>query len=129
MSTVDVFGESRLLANIRTVRDRIRVVHNASEVVVTKMGDLGGYGPVWYHADAMTNILSLSNVQKKYQVLYDSTFGDFFTMERGDGSTRVFRPTQKGLYASQLMPKPESKESRASLVKTVQEIDKSITRR
>lgn len=100
MSSVDVFGNKRMLTNIRTVNSQMRIVCNAGEVVVTKMGDLAGYGPVWYHPGAISNILSLSNVQKLYKATYDSEAGDFFTLHRSDGTTRTFEPTKKGLYAS-----------------------------
>ena len=67
MSSVDVFGDSSLLTNIRTVDESMRIICNAGSVIVTKMGDLEGYGPVWYHEDAIANILSLSNVQKLFR--------------------------------------------------------------
>lgn len=76
------------------------IVCNDGEVRVTQKGDLAGYGSVWFHPGAIANILSLSNVRKRYKVRYDSEVGDFFTLERQDGSTRIFRPTSKGLYAS-----------------------------
>ena len=102
MSSVDVFGDKSLLSDIRTVSKKMTIVCNAGAVLVTQMGDLNGYGPVWYHPGAIANILSLSNVQKKYKVRYDSDEGNFFTLVRPDGTTRIFRPTEKGLYASQL---------------------------
>jgi len=37
------------------------------------MGHFLNYGDVWYHPDAITNILSLSNVKRKYIVTYDSS--------------------------------------------------------
>lgn len=37
-----------------------------------QMFDFGGYGSVWYHADAIANILLLSNVQKRLEIHYDS---------------------------------------------------------
>lgn len=103
MSSVDVFGDKRLLRNIRTVKNSMKIVCNAGAVVVKHMGDLDGYGPVWYHSGAIANILSLNNVQKKFRTRFDSEAGDFFTLERKGGTTRIFRPTRKGLDASQFL--------------------------
>lgn len=115
ISSVDVFGDKRLLANIRPVPKRMKIICNADKTVVTKMGDLGGYGPVWYHPQAIENILSISNVQKRYKVRYDSGEGDFFTLLREDGSTRTFRPTETGLYASQML-EPRKEVAMVSMV-------------
>lgn len=64
MSSVDVFEDRRMLTNIRTVSRKMRIACNAGEVVVTQMGDLKKYGPVWYYPGAIANIFSLSNVKK-----------------------------------------------------------------
>jgi len=130
MSTVDVFGEKRMLKNIRTVSRKMTIVCNAGAVIVTQMGDLDGYGPVWYHPDAIANILSLSNVQKRFHVRYDSQEGDYFTLIRDDGSTRTFRPTKKGLYSSPILPTRTYKtDEDIILVNTVEENKKEYTRR
>ncbi|MEM1009857.1 MAG: hypothetical protein AAGJ35_12745 [Myxococcota bacterium] len=120
MSSVDVFGDKRLLTNIRTVGSKMKIICNAEAVVVTQMGDLGGYGPVWYLPNAIANILSLGNVQKHYTVQYNSEVGDFFTLKRKDGSTRVFHPTKKGLYASQLL---ETKQQPVMVTTVAQNMD------
>jgi hypothetical protein len=61
-STVDVFSNSELLAEIYEGTDSLTVFCNAG-VVKTKMkGTLKGYGTVWYHPDGIANILFLSQV-------------------------------------------------------------------
>lgn len=125
MSSVDVFGDKRLLSNIRTVKEKMTIVCNAGAVVVTQTGDLDGYGPVWYHPGAIANILSLSNVQRQYRIRYDSKEGDFFTLVRPDGTTRIFSPTKKGLYASQLAQPEEN----VAMVVTVEGNKKEFTKR
>ena len=71
-------------------------------VLVTMKGDLKGYGTVWYHPTGIVNILSLNNVQKKYQVTFDSgnTEEQGFVVHKENGLKRVFRPSSKGLYYS-----------------------------
>jgi len=66
--------------------------------IVTKKGDLKGYGTVWYHVDGIANILSLNNVKKKYWVTFDSDLEDRFVVHKGNGSKHVFKPSKKRLY-------------------------------
>ena len=68
--------------------------------MVNKIGDLPGYGTVWFYEDGIANILSLNNVKKKYRVTYDSTAYDCFEVHKADGTKRVFKPSKKGLFYS-----------------------------
>ena len=65
-------------------------------------GDLRGYGTVWYHPDGIAKILSLNNVRKKHRVTFDSgnTEEQGLVVHKNDGSKRIFRPSKKGLYYS-----------------------------
>lgn len=103
MSTVDIFADKRLLRNVRFVDDTMYIACNAGTVVVRQKGDLPGYGPVWYHENAIANILSLSNLQRRYRVTFDSKAGNQFVVHRDDGSIRVFKSTGQGLYTSQVL--------------------------
>lgn len=125
MSSVDLFSDRRLLHNIHTVEDGIRIICNAGTVLVTQMGTFKGYGKVWYHPGAIANILSLSNVQKVYRVTYDSAEGNQFVVHRDDGTSRVFKATDKGLYASEV----EGTRRGVALISTVKENSQSYTRR
>jgi len=60
------------------------------------VGDLPGYGTVWFYEDGIANILSLNNVKKKYHVTYDSTACDCFEVHKVDSTIRVFKPLKKG---------------------------------
>ena len=67
-STVDLIANPRIFLIIRKVRskDAIRV-HCISEVkVVDRVGDLPGYGTVWYEPTGIANILSMSRATKKF---------------------------------------------------------------
>lgn len=64
MSSVDMFGDRRMLNNIHQVDETMRIICNSGTVSVNQMGYLEGHGNVWYHLEAIANILSLSNVQK-----------------------------------------------------------------
>jgi len=82
------------------------VLHcNAGTTLVTKKGDLKGYGTVWYHPMGIANILSLNNVSKKYWATYDSSNKDEqgLVVHKEDGSKWIFRPSKKGLYDSNVV--------------------------
>lgn len=90
MSSVDIFGDKKLLKNIHTVENTMNIVCNAGTITVNQMGYFEGYGEVWYHPEAIANILSLNNIRRYFRVTYDSEEGDCFVVKREDGSTRVF---------------------------------------
>lgn len=125
MSSVDIFGNKELLRNIRTVDNTMTVICNAGVITVNQMGCFDGYGEVWYHPQAIANILSLNNVQRCFRVRYDSQEGDCFVVMRTDGSTRVFRPTDKGLYVSQVT----GQNRETVMVSTVEQNKQEYTRR
>lgn len=99
MSSVDIFGDKKLLKNVRTIDNIMTIVCNAGTITVNQMGYFEGYGEVLYHPQAIANILSLNNVRRRFRVTYDNQEGDRFVVTSADGSTRIFRPTDKGLYA------------------------------
>jgi len=99
-STVDVFMNKKLLKNVHDARKPLSLHCNAGVATLNKLGDLAGYGTVWYYEDGIANILSLNNVKKKYRVTYDSTASDCFEVHRADGTKRVFKPSKKGLFYS-----------------------------
>ena len=62
------------------------------------VGDLEGYGPIWYYADGIANIISMYIVTRTMHVQYDSLNSDGFIVWRNDGSYRAFQPGIRGLY-------------------------------
>ena len=102
----------------------MRIICNAGMVLVTQMGTFNVYGKVWYHPDAIANILSLNNVQSMFRVTYDSHTGNQFVVHRNDGSQRIFRPTEKGLYASVVV----GARREVALINTVKENMMSYTK-
>jgi hypothetical protein len=97
-STVDVFFNPELLVNIRRSRAALDIYCNAGKASTDLIGDLPGYGWVWYHPNGIANILSLSRVKKKSRVTYDSEAGNSFVVHKSDGTTRSFVESKKGLY-------------------------------
>jgi len=72
----------------------------AGKAIVSKKGDLKGYGTVWFYPDGIANILSLCNIQKKYKVTYDSSLKTGFVVQHADGTNHVCMPSKKGLFFS-----------------------------
>ena len=79
-STTDIFCNPAYLTNIHDSGEQMTVFTNGGSLTTTKKGTLNGYGKVWYHPDAMMNILSMSKVKKQFRVTYDSSKKDRFTI-------------------------------------------------
>jgi hypothetical protein len=63
------------------------------------VGELPGYGTVWYDPQAIANILSLKNIKQKYHVTYNSNDEDSsFCVKKADGKTFLFKESERGLY-------------------------------
>ena len=97
-SNIDVFVNCRLLRNIRRI-GQYMYIHCTARVTRTNLvGELPGYGTVWFHPDGIVNILSLSRVKTKYQFTFDSDENNEFIIHKPDGSTRNFKESSCGLY-------------------------------
>ena len=83
-STLDIFCNPNLIDNITEQDESITIYTNGGEVTTNYKGTLEGYGDVWYHPNAITNILSLNNVRKNHRVTYDSSDRDRFIVHKPD---------------------------------------------
>ena len=120
-STVDVFTNRRLLKNIRRSKTNM-LIHCTTGVAKTNLiGDLPGYGTVWYHPDRIANILSLSKVKEKYRVTFDSDKNNQFIVHRADGTQLVCQQSSRGLYFldTSLTPQPVGGANGTVLVTTI----------
>ena len=97
-STVDVFQNRKFLTNIRDSGKTMKIHCNAGTATTRLVGNLPGYGEVWFHPEGIANILSLSRVKEKYWVTFNSKNGNKFLVHKGDGSTRIFSESKQGLY-------------------------------
>ena len=96
-STTDSFGDKGLLSNIQEVNDSMTAIANGGELTTNVKGHLAGHGDAWCHLDAMTNILSLSNVMKKHQVGFDRTKDGAFCVCKPDHIAK-FQCSNKELF-------------------------------
>jgi hypothetical protein len=97
-STVDVFDNKALLNNIRQSDTHMDIHCNAGVTSTDLIGNLPGYGEVWYHPNGITNILSLARVKEKHQVTFDSDGKSQFIVHKKDGTTQCFQQSWRGLY-------------------------------
>jgi hypothetical protein len=98
-STVDVFHNPRLLRNIRESNSYMDIHCNAGVTSTKLVGDLPGYGTVWYHPNGIANILSLARMKERgYKVTYDSDDDNSFKVLKPDGTMRIFSQSDRGLY-------------------------------
>ena len=97
-STTDAFSNPALLTNIHEVRGSLMIHTQAGKAVTKLHGTVPGYGEVWFCPDGIANILSLARVAKTWLVTFNSTNGNHFAVTKHDGSKRIFRQSQHGLY-------------------------------
>ena len=130
ISTIDVFEYKVVLKNISKFKSSMKILCNAGTVAVNQMGDLEGYGEIWYHPESIEKILLLCNTQHKFRVKYDRIDSKKFIFNQQDGITWNFKPTAKGFYAYQVnfkkLAPPESPV--ATLLQTVEENNTSFTK-
>ena len=60
------------------------------------------YGMVWYQPNGVVNMLSLSDVKKKYSFTYDSELEDGFIVHKDERAKHIFRPSKKWLIYSDM---------------------------
>ena len=120
-STVDVFTNRQLLKNIRQAKTNMFIHCTAGVAKTILIGDLPGYGTVWYHPNGIANILSLSKVKEKYRVTFDSDQNNQFIVHRNDGTQRVFQQSPRWLYFldTSLAPQPVAGTTGTVLITTV----------
>ena len=97
-------------------------IHCTAGVAKTNLiGDVPGYGTVWYRPDGTANILSLSKVKEKYQVTFDSDMNNQFVVHHNNGTQRIFQQSSRGLYFldTSLTPQPTFGTNGTVLVSTV----------
>jgi hypothetical protein len=71
---------------------------NAGLYRTNMVGELYGYGTVWYNLKGVANNLLLSQVEKKHRVTYDSAALKTFVVHKNDGSERRFEQAKNGHF-------------------------------
>ena len=126
-STVNVFSNQKLLKNIHKTTRTMTIKCNAGVTTTNMIGEMPGYpGEIWYNPRGIANILSVANVQKHYRITYDSANGEGFIVHKSDGTQRLFKESEKGLF---YLDTSEGGLKGTVLINTVQENKSKYTTR
>jgi hypothetical protein len=137
-STVDVFNNSIMLQNIRKSHNPIRIKGiDGNAIDVEEIGDLLGYGTVYYHPQVTANVLLFHNMAKRFKsVMYDNRQQDAFVVTQDDNTTFTFIPSKEGLYfydyqhsINRTTTTTVTEEQNAMVVNTVEELQRNYTTR
>jgi len=101
-SNCDIFMNPDLLQNIRTnPTGNLVLQSNGGELEASQVGDIPGYGKVWYNGNSMANILSFANVRRKCKITMETGPGDdspTIVVHRTSGGPMLFKEHKLGLY-------------------------------
>ena len=101
-SNCDIFKNSKLLKNLRKQEGKGLVLHsNGGQMYTDHVGEVPGYGTVWYNPDSLANILSFANVRRKFNISMKTGPGDprpTISVYRKNGGPMEFVEHSLGLY-------------------------------
>ena len=93
-SLINLFCNRSFVHNMHQVDTTLSLAMNAGTMMTNLQAELPGYSTVWFDPQAMTNVLSLSNIAKQYPIQYlqeSDTFQvqlhnhvNIFSHEQGD---------------------------------------------
>jgi Zinc knuckle len=131
-STVSIFNNSKLLKNIRHCGNEqgLRIYSNGGHQDTHLIGDLPGFGQVWYNTKSLANILSLAEVRKICRVTMDTSKAAEIVVYKHNGEKIKFVESGNGLYYYDTdMPKARNTSSEYSFVSSVVENKTKYTNR
>ena len=106
----------------------MRIQCNAGIRMTNLVGDLPGYGPVWFDPRAIANVLSLKLVKEKYHIQYNSNKDDGFVVTKPTGEKFKFIQSASGLHYLDTTIQDTNKIADTTLlVNTVKENRKNYT--
>ena len=95
--TINLFCNPELLTNVHTASTSMKVNCNAGSRVTNMVGELRGYGTVWFAPEGIANILSLRQVREKYAVQYGAD-SCMFVVTKPDRKMIMFKESPSGLH-------------------------------
>ena len=108
-STTDIFCNPTLVENIRKTSETLTLATNAGNLKTDLVGDVPGYGTVWFHPKALTNIFSFANMSKKHPISYHQQ-DETFIVQLDPNKKAEFKNNGHGLYYFKPTYKIKSKE-------------------
>jgi hypothetical protein len=96
-STVSLFCNPNLVENIRETDEELELSTNGGDLHTKKRATVPGFGEVWYHPNAITNIFSFAEMEDKFNISYDSSKEKAFIVHLPHKDVRFTR-SDDGLY-------------------------------
>ena len=96
-STFSVFNNKKMLINVRKATRKLRGYTNGGHQDSEWKGTVPGLVDVWYNPRSMLNILSWSDVRKKYRITADTDKGPYIVVHT-PGKELRFKEVDSGLY-------------------------------
>ena len=77
---------------------------NGGSLTTNRQGYFNNDGNVWYHTKSISNIIGLSNVNKKNHIIYDYENEDIFIVinKRTGGNGMIFTANKDGIYCNNM---------------------------
>ena len=110
-STVSLFCNPDLVENIRSTNQTLKLSTNGGDILTNMRATVPGYGEVWYDPNAIANIFSLAEMEKKYCITYNSSKEKAFVVDLPNKKLK-FMQSNNGLF----IYKPNYKTNNKSLV-------------
>jgi len=126
------------LKNVRKVPDGNHLVlrSNGGSLETDMVGDVRGYGTMWYHPDSLANILSFANVRKKFKVQMHTGPQDpapSISVTKDNGDVMRFDERNLGLYVHDALNTSNKHLLRTNFnyvfVTRITDLEKQFTRR
>ena len=105
-STISLFKNGEVLKDIKICNNKLVMETNAGTKTLDKKAHIPGYGEVYFDKDAVSNLLSLSElVRRGNRVFYDSSIEDCFVVTcENSGKVLRFPVDHRGLYVKEATP-------------------------
>ncbi len=97
-STADMFCNPNYLTNIVKVKETLKVIIQGRMYTSNHNGYLAGYGPVWFNKNFPTNIISLSQAERKgkHKITYKNS--EFHMKNKLTRKINTFKCNESGLH-------------------------------
>ena len=95
-----IISNGDLLTDIREAPDRetMRMHCNSGSIETNRIGELEGYGTVWYNPDGIANIISIGEASVRHRITMDTSVDNAIFIHKPDGTVRRFACLQEGIY-------------------------------
>ncbi len=102
-STMTAFKSKQYLSNIRTVDKGVKINCGLGALRSNQVGDYGSMN-VWFIQQGIMNIFSMNELEKKYQITYNSSGGDitWYILRRGRSGSTMMKMDYRSLTSTSI---------------------------